>query len=133
MLNIFVYGTLRAGETNDIRRAAARRSVAEPRLVGFASVRGRLYDFGSYPGLVVDEAGIPVVGEVYEIERGLVPVLDEIEQVYPGVEGLFVGRDVELQVAGESMMCRFYPLAERSVQSVAEIADGDWVLHRFSR
>lgn len=133
MLNIFVYGTLRAGETNDIRHAAARYGLAEPRLIGFASMRGKLYDFGRYPGLVVGDTGIPVIGEVYEIERDLVPILDEIEQVYPGVGGLFVGRDVRLQVTGESMICRFYPVTAPSVQGAAEIAGGDWVARRLSR
>ncbi|KNH03982.1 hypothetical protein BRCH_04261 [Candidatus Burkholderia brachyanthoides] len=76
-----VYGTLRAGEINDINRAAGadRHGLRT----------GRLFDFGSYPGLVLDEHGAPVRGDVYQIEDALVPVLDEIEEVYPGVEGLF--------------------------------------------
>lgn len=133
MLNVFVYGTLRAAEANDIRRVAASHGFTEPRLVGFTSVRGKLYDFGHYPGLVVDDAGIPVPGEVYEIDCGLVPILDEIEEVYPGVEGLFIGRDVNLLVAGELITCRFYPVAACAVQGAAKISDGDWVAHRLSR
>ncbi len=43
--------------------------------------KGRLFDFGSYPGLVLDEHGAPVRGDVYRIEDALVPVLDEIEEV----------------------------------------------------
>lgn len=57
MQTVFVYGTLRAGEVNDIREAAARNEIAEPNLLGTATVRGHLFDFGSYPGLVVDEQG----------------------------------------------------------------------------
>lgn len=67
MQTVFVYGTLRAGEVNDLREAAARNEIAEPNLLGTATVRGHLFDFGLYPGLVVDEAGVDVTGDVYEI------------------------------------------------------------------
>ena len=81
MQKVFVYGTLRAGEINDISEAAARHDIAEPTLIGTATVRGRLFDFGAYPGLVLDEAGSPVRGDVYEIDPDLVAVLDEIEEI----------------------------------------------------
>ncbi len=70
-LSIFVYGTLRAGESNDIRRAATRHKIVAPRFVGSARLRGRLHDFGAYPGLVLDEAAGAVTGEVYEIDAGV--------------------------------------------------------------
>ncbi|MFP3693446.1 gamma-glutamylcyclotransferase, partial [Burkholderia sp. SIMBA_048] len=76
MQTVFVYGTLRAGEVNDIRAAAARNDIAEPNLLGSATVRGHLFDFGLYPGLVVDEAGVEVKGDVYEIDDELIAVLD---------------------------------------------------------
>jgi gamma-glutamylcyclotransferase (GGCT)/AIG2-like uncharacterized protein YtfP len=47
MQKVFVYGTLRAGEINDISEAAARHDIAEPTLIGTATVRGRLFDFGA--------------------------------------------------------------------------------------
>ena len=95
-----MYGTLRAGEINDISGAAARHDIAEPTLLGTATVRGHLFDFGAYPGLVLDEAGCRCRGDVYEIDPDLVAVLDEIEEVYPGVEGLFVAREVMVEVDG---------------------------------
>ncbi|MFP3186070.1 MAG: gamma-glutamylcyclotransferase family protein, partial [Paraburkholderia sp.] len=51
MQKVFVYGTLRAGEINDISQAAARHDIAEPTLLGATTVRGYLFDFGAYPGL----------------------------------------------------------------------------------
>ena len=54
MQHVFVYGTLRAGESNDI---ASRQSVmGSPRrvLIGSGHINGRLYDFDAYPGLVLD-------------------------------------------------------------------------------
>lgn len=133
MQNVFVYGTLRAGEPNDIRHAAASNGLTEPRLIGVTAVRGRLYDFGNYPGLVLDEAGGPVIGDIYEIDSELVAVLDEIERAYPGIDGLFVGREITFDVAGEQVMCLYYPVAESAIQGKPQITSGDWVAYRRSR
>ncbi|MFM0337408.1 gamma-glutamylcyclotransferase family protein [Paraburkholderia fungorum] len=133
MQNVFVYGTLRAGEVNDIAEAAARHEIAEPDWLGTATVRGHLFDFGSYPGLVVDEAGVDVKGDVYEIDDDLVAVLDEIEAVYPGVEGRFVAREVMVKVNDDVVNCRFYPVVPHAVKGLQEIKSGDWVVHRSTR
>jgi gamma-glutamylcyclotransferase (GGCT)/AIG2-like uncharacterized protein YtfP len=133
MQKVFVYGTLRDGEINDISEAAARHDIAEPTLLGTATVRGHLFDFGAYPGLVLDEAGPLVRGDVYEIDPDLVAVLDEIEEVYPGVEGLFVAREVMVEVDGAAMACLLYPVTKSAVKGLPEIRSGDWVAHRRSR
>jgi gamma-glutamylcyclotransferase (GGCT)/AIG2-like uncharacterized protein YtfP len=133
MQKVFVYGTLRAGEINDISEAAARHDIAEPTLIGTATVRGHLFDFGAYPGLVLDEVGSPVRGDVYEIDPDLVAVLDEIEEVYPGVEGLFVAREVMVEVDGAAMACLLYPVTKSAVKGLPQIRSGDWVVHRRSR
>jgi gamma-glutamylcyclotransferase (GGCT)/AIG2-like uncharacterized protein YtfP len=133
MQRVFVYGTLRAGEINDIGKAAARHGIAGPTLLGSASVRGHLFDFGKYPGLVLDEAGTPVRGDVYEIDSALIDVLDEIEEVYPGVEGLFVAHEVSVALGGATMTCRFYPVTKNAVKGLPEIRSGDWVEYRRAR
>ncbi|TDV20863.1 gamma-glutamylcyclotransferase family protein [Paraburkholderia caballeronis] len=133
MQHVFVYGTLRAGEINDISVAAARYGIAPPTLIGRTSVRGRLFDFGDYPGMVVDASAAPVVGDVYEIDDALVAVLDEIEEVYPGVDGLFLVRETRVEVDGAPMQCRFYPVARESVKGLPEIRGGDWIAHRQRR
>ncbi|MBB5442156.1 MULTISPECIES: gamma-glutamylcyclotransferase [unclassified Paraburkholderia] len=133
MQTVFVYGTLRAGETNDISEAAARNDIPAPSLLGSTTVRGHLFDFGDYPGLVVDETGIEVRGEVYEIDDALVAVLDEIEAVYPGVENRFLAREVMVKVDGNVVNCRFYPVAPSAVRGLPEIRSGDWAEHRRTR
>lgn len=134
MQHVFVYGTLRAGEINDINVAAARYDIAAPTRVGEAFVHGRLFDFGAYPGLVVEQVGAsPVKGDVYEIDDALVAVLDEIEEVYPGVEGLFLARHTQVEVNGVLLTCRFYPVALESARGLPEIRNGDWVAHRRAR
>jgi gamma-glutamylcyclotransferase (GGCT)/AIG2-like uncharacterized protein YtfP len=132
-MNVFVYGTLRAGEINDISVAASKHDISAPKPIGTATLAGRLYDFGAYPGLVIDSSGVPVVGEVYEIEDALVPVLDEIERVYPGVEGLFCAREAMVSVACTIVPCRLYPVSEKMVAGLTEIRAGDWVAYRRTR
>ncbi|CAH2775366.1 MAG: FIG00974243: hypothetical protein [uncultured Paraburkholderia sp.] len=133
MQTVFVYGTLWAGEVSDISEAAARNEIAVPNLLGTASVKGHLFDFGLYPGLAIDEAGVDVIGNVYEIDDALVAVLDEIEAVYPGNEELFIARDVMLKVDGNVLNCRFYPVAPDAVKGLPEIRSGDWVEYRSTR
>ncbi len=142
MALVFVYGTLRAGEVNDLNEAARRHGLPAPRLVGSGSVPGRLYDFGSYPGYVPaalepDSAGLPggsrVVGDIYEIDEALIPVLDEIEEVYPGQATLFVRTEQEVACADGKRRCLLYPVGAEAVRSLPEIEGGDWVAYRRAR
>lgn len=137
MQHVFVYGTLRAGEMNDINRAAARHGIALPQWIGAAYVKGRLFDFGRYPGLVIDPDGEPIRGDVFRIDDALVPVLDEIEEVYPGVEGLFrphrVHVTVDIEGAAHGVDCLMYPVAAHSVDGLPRIEGGDWVEHRIRK
>lgn len=133
----FVYGTLRAGEINDMRLAAARHGIAAPTLVGTTSLGGRLYDFGAYPGMVFPRAGeggaSRVVGDVYRIPAALIPVLDEIEEVYPGESGLFVRERRDVECAGKTYACIVYPVSESAVVRLPRIDGGDWVAYRRAR
>ncbi|PMS23970.1 gamma-glutamylcyclotransferase [Trinickia dabaoshanensis] len=133
MKHVFVYGTLRAGEINDIGAAAARNGISTPRLVGRAAVTGRLYDLGDYPGLVQDEAAGPVRGDVYEIDDALVPVLDRIEGIEPGGEGVFKSRELTVTVADRELRCFFYPVDDVSVSGRTRIEAGDWISYRLAR
>lgn len=69
---VFVYGTLRKGASNHFRMAGA-----EP--VGMATVRGWMYKIDWYPGVVLDEEGEWVVGEVYRVSPEALRQLDEFE------------------------------------------------------
>ena len=87
---LFVYGTL-------MRRAARaamgiserERLWAESTLVGDATIHARLYDFGAYPGLVLDDAtGCIVHGEVLDLTSPAETFawLDAYEMIVPGRE-----------------------------------------------
>ena len=60
-LNLFVYGTLRDDPAHDMFHVLA----ANAELIGEATVAGRLYDLGEYPGLVL----IPDIRRTGSCER----------------------------------------------------------------
>ena len=75
-MKLFVYGTLKRGHS--------RAGVLEGhRFLGKAQTRAkyRLYNCGSYPGLVKAENGIAIEGELWEVADACLAVLDEIEGV----------------------------------------------------
>lgn len=133
-VHVFVYGTLRAGEINDMMCAAQRHGIAAPVYVGTSTLGGLLYDFGHYPGMVlgVGAAG-RVTGDVYRIPAALIPVLDEIEAVYPGEAGLFVREMHDVSCDGASYACIVYPVSESAVGQLPQIPGGDWVAYRRAR
>lgn len=133
MTRVFVYGTLRAGEVNDLNIAARRHGIAAPTLLGTATIAGRLYDFGTYPGLVLDPQAGPAVGDLYDVPDALVPVLDEIEEIYPGQSSLFVSAQHAVLHDGQPVTCLLYPVAEAAVLGLPRIEGGDWVAYRKSR
>ena len=117
---VFVYGTLRKGGSNDVRRfSPAAMFVAQAR------IRGRLFDLGSYPGARLGgEAWI--VGEVYAIEPELERQLDVLEEV-DGDDGEYVKRSVPVVVCGNVVHCLVYEINASRVQGRRVIVDGDWL------
>lgn len=131
---VFIYGTLRAGESNDIALVARRHELPEPERVGATSVPGTLHDFGDYPGWVPGgHAATRVTGDVYRIAPALVPVLDDIEEVYPGTPGLFIRTTLPVPCAGSTHLCIAYPVDAAAAAGRAVIEGGDWVAHRLAR
>jgi putative glutamine amidotransferase len=60
---LFAYGTLQPG----LAPTSMREVVERFRPVGRATVRGRLFHLGAYPGLVLDDAGGTVHGQVLDV------------------------------------------------------------------
>jgi len=122
--HVFVYGTLRRGEANDINRLQP-----SPRFVGTARLQGEMYRLGRYPGVILGGADW-VVGEVYAITPELERQLDIIEEVYPQQTDEYVKREVVVPVEGEMLMCLVYEINPRYTQGLPRIAMGDWVRGR---
>lgn len=72
---LFVYGTLKRG-------GRGHRWIARQRFLREAttSPKFRLYDLGSYPGLVRDTTnGLSVAGELWEVDETCLSELDDFE------------------------------------------------------
>ncbi|MES2975961.1 MAG: gamma-glutamylcyclotransferase family protein [Pseudomonadota bacterium] len=120
--HVFVYGTLRRGEVNDITKLSPA-----PRYVGTGMTTGTLYQMGWYPGLVLG-GGQRVVGEVYEISAQLERRLDEIEEVYPQPTNEYFKRMITVSVEGLDIECVVYEINPARVQGKDLIGTGDWLL-----
>ena len=120
---LFVYGTLRMGGSNDIRRFGPYS-----RLLGPARVRGRLHDLGDYPGLVL--GGLDwVSGELHAIAPEIEPALDALEEVWPQRTGLY-RRTRALVIAGaQSHGALVYEMDRSRAQVWPLIECGDWLTH----
>jgi len=100
---LFIYGTLLPG----LVRPPLDALVARMTLLGPATVPGRLYELGPYPGLVlVDDAASLVHGELFELPRdsAILSALDDYE-------GSYLYRRVECRASmpsGETMACWVY-------------------------
>lgn len=129
---VFVYGTLRSGEINDLEKLAQRLGLAPPQRLGPAAMPGTLYDFGDWPGLVESAVG-RVVGEVYQVDPALLAAVDAVEEYEPGGNTLFVRRSVELDVAGKALSCFFYPIDPAQRGAAIPIDHDDWIAYRQTR
>lgn len=88
---LFVYGTLMTSATGSLGRDMRLRLRREARSIGGGTLAGRLYDLGSYPGLVRSEDPTELVhGEVLELmdPAKTLPWLDEYEGVLRGPQAI---------------------------------------------
>ena len=123
-IHVFVYGTLRQGDDNDITRLAP-----PPRFIGRAVVAGTLYHLGRYPGLCLGGTG-RVVGEVYAVSPELERVLDDIEAVYPQQQDEYFKRKIPVTVHGEALWCIVYEINPLYAAGRPALPGGDWVRER---
>jgi gamma-glutamylcyclotransferase (GGCT)/AIG2-like uncharacterized protein YtfP len=129
LVHVFVYGTLRSGEANDIGRLEPR-----PRFLGFGVVEGDLFDFGPHPGLVLRDGGSPVLGEIYACDPELIRTLDEIELSYPERPGLYRQAHRDVACAGRAVRCLVYELTDGGASSLGRFPASellDWVSWRL--
>lgn len=122
--HVFVYGTLRRGDDNDITRLKP-----EPVFVGSAAIAGTLYDLGAYPGIQLGGEGL-VHGEVYAIALELEEQLDEIEELYPQQRDEYFKRIVPVAVQERTFACIVYEINPKYVVGRAILPGGDWARER---
>jgi gamma-glutamylaminecyclotransferase len=93
---IFVYGSLKNGY-------ALHYLLTGQKCLGTAVTKPlyRLFDLGTYPGMVEWPAGLSVTGEVYQVDRICLEQLDEAEGT---ADGLYARRPVQLEPPLDSTM-----------------------------
>jgi gamma-glutamylcyclotransferase (GGCT)/AIG2-like uncharacterized protein YtfP len=126
---LFAYGTLMIGFSR-------RPLLGEALLEGFGWIRGSLFHFGEYPGLVLDGHGW-VAGELYNVPDlpARLPVLDREEWFDPADEtgSLYVRRAVPVHgIGGEVREAWVYAYNERFGAAASRgprVESGDWRAH----
>jgi gamma-glutamylcyclotransferase (GGCT)/AIG2-like uncharacterized protein YtfP len=99
---VFVYGTLRKGDSNDITKLKPT-----PVYLGNSTINGNMYHLGGYPGVTLGGEN-RVVGEVYAITEPLERVLDGIESEYPAQADEYVKLEIQVAVNGQMLDCMVY-------------------------
>jgi gamma-glutamylcyclotransferase (GGCT)/AIG2-like uncharacterized protein YtfP len=125
---LFVYGSL----LSRVRHPMGARLRREARLLGEATIQGRLYSLGRYPGMVeAADSSRRVWGEVYQLKSPASSLawLDDYEGIVPGKPERSpyerVERPVQL-VSGEGIAAWVY-LYRKSVRTRPEVIGGYWV------
>jgi len=129
--NLFVYGTLRRDQRHEMFRLLARHA----RFIGDGTIRGKLYDLGTYPGWVPSPGG-NVLGEVYAIDpeqwEGIISRLDDYEGCSASDPEPHEYRRVVVDVTlsnGQTVDAWAYRLSHQPEQS-REIRSGDYLAWR---
>jgi gamma-glutamylcyclotransferase (GGCT)/AIG2-like uncharacterized protein YtfP len=136
---LFVYGTL----LSRARHPMGARLGREARLLGEATIQGRLYSLGRYPGLVESPGRqYAVHGEVYDLENPVASLgwLDAYEGIVPGAPDKSpyerVERPVRLmrldlrlasRLASDGTLTAWVYLYRKSVSRLPEVLGGSWM------
>jgi len=108
-------------------------------LEGAARVRGSLYDFGEYPGIILDDGGW-VSGELYRVPdlAARLPALDTVEWYDPAdpEKSLYVRRETGVLLGSDARAAWIY-VYNPAIGGVPErgswIESGDWRAHLAGR
>jgi gamma-glutamylcyclotransferase (GGCT)/AIG2-like uncharacterized protein YtfP len=129
--HLFVCGTLRSGLVPDEVAGVMGRMLR----IGAASVPGRLYDLGDYPGAVLDpNCDAKIIGEVFQLpdDDAVIAALDAYEGIDPQDSGdsMFVRREAEITIeGGANLQCWIY-VYNRDVASATLITSGDYLIYK---
>ncbi|HBB88036.1 MAG TPA: gamma-glutamylcyclotransferase [Blastocatellia bacterium] len=114
---VFVYGTLRRGSAGSMStRFPKSKFIAE------AKVNGSLYYLGPYPGVLLDNSNLLVIGEVYEVDDDLLEELDEFE-----ASSNYVRKQVEISFGVHRAKCWIYEPNPEFYGLHKLITSGDWI------
>jgi gamma-glutamylcyclotransferase (GGCT)/AIG2-like uncharacterized protein YtfP len=119
---VFLYGTLRRGGSNHFRMAGAE-------FISAGTITGRMYRIDWYPGLVLDDSGDEIFGEVYSVQPELLVALDIFEGLSTGeIQGSEYRRvqTTVMQQNSETLTAWVWEWLG-SVNDEQRISAGDWL------
>lgn len=119
---VFVYGTLRRGGSNHFRMAGAE-------FIASATVAGRLYRIDWYPGLVLDDAGDEIHGEVFSVNPQQLAALDIFEGLSAGeIQGSEYRRVPSTVICLDSHVMTAWVWEWLGITDESQrLADGNWL------
>ena len=121
---LFVYGTLRSDIPSSMSKFLRRRA----RLIGKATVSGRLVDLGGYPGFISGEG--TTKGELYCIDEDRAVETWQMLDAYEGVTGTededYRRITIDVRVAGGGRFTAFTYEYQLPAGGKAEIPNGDY-------
>lgn len=125
--NLFVYGTLLPGEAPKEIAPIVRRF----RRLGSAQVRGRLYDFGEFPGAVLDPSSPTTIqGELVALpsDGRILQALDRYEEFDPMApkKSLFVRKKAMVQMANGSTREGWIYVYNRNPRDAKLVREGEY-------
>jgi gamma-glutamylcyclotransferase (GGCT)/AIG2-like uncharacterized protein YtfP len=107
--------------------------VGQMKLIGPATVRGRLYDLGEYPGLVLEQGAAVVKGQLLQIpNQQILEQLDRYEAcpLPDSPQGLFRRvKTTASEYSGQASVCWVY-VYNRDVTRVPLVECGCWLTYR---
>jgi len=122
---LFVYGSLMSG----CERGAFLNRDHKVRFLGTATTRGSLYDLGEFVGLIDNQEGEPINGELYEVidAETFFATLDVIEGYWPKEpeRSLYVRKQIPVESA-DGVVHAYAYVFNQLVNGFAMIASGEY-------
>ena len=126
--HLFLYGTLLPSEAPKEIASIVKRF----RRLGSAQVRGRLYDFGEFPGAVLDSSSRTMIhGELVALpsDQQMLDLLDRYEEFDPTdpKKSLFVRKKAKIRMANGSSREGWIYVYNRHPGKAKLVRGGDYV------
>lgn len=126
--HLFLYGTLLPGEAPREIASIVKRF----RRLGSAHVRGRLYDFGDFPGAVLDPSSRTMIhGELVALpsDERVLETLDRYEEFDPldPKKSLFVRKKAKVRMANGSSREGWIYVYNRHPGKAKRVRGGDYL------
>ena len=131
--HLFLYGTLHPSKAPEEIAGVVERF----RRLGSASVRGRLYDLGEFPGAIIDPSSRTIIhGELVALpaDARILQALDRYEEFDPldPRQSLFIRRKTKVRLANGSSREAWIYVYNRPPGDAKIVRGGDYLRSRVA-